>query len=317
MNVIRIAAGGVARAIGTISPASGSAMAMPLFTAVAKPRPVSTRDQPTMWRARRSTLRIAGVDRRGVDVCVYEWGTGPRTVAVLHGWDGRTSQFAALTRELVAEGYRVVAFDAPAHGASGGRRTYLVDWIDALTALRGRHGAFAGVIGHSFGGLAALVAVAGGLSAERVVTVAAPADAEALLSQFTAAMRYSDSVADAMAARFARRYFAGDPDPFAWLSAIRRPLPAGIPLLVIHDGGDRTVPASEADRILAAHPGALSLRTRDLGHNRILRADEVLDAVPAFLGASTTPSDDERPRDGAAPHAERASILAAPEFVTG
>ena len=47
-----------------------------------------------------------------------------------HGWDGRASQFSVLARDLIAEGYRVVSFDAPAHGASAGRRTYLVDWLD-------------------------------------------------------------------------------------------------------------------------------------------------------------------------------------------
>lgn len=283
MNVAHTAISGSIRAVGAISPRWGSALAMPLFSAVARPRPVRPSDQPTMWRARRRTLTIDGVERRGVDVAVYEWGAGPRTVVLLHGWDGRASQFATLVRELVADGYRVVAFDAPAHGVSGGRRTYLVDWMDVLTRLQERHGTFAAVVGHSFGGLAALVGVAGGVRAERVVVVAAPADAEALLAQFRATLRYSSRVSDAMAVRFRERYFPADPDPFSWLSAVRRPLPAGTPLLVIHDEGDRAVPSAEAQRIVAANPGAEVLVTRGLGHSRVLAADEFLDAVQRFL----------------------------------
>ena len=58
---------------------------------------------------------------RGSEVVAYRWGRGERAVLLLHGWQGRASQFAPLVRELVAEGFRVTSFDAPAHGASGGQ----------------------------------------------------------------------------------------------------------------------------------------------------------------------------------------------------
>jgi pimeloyl-ACP methyl ester carboxylesterase len=196
-----------------------------------------------------------------------------------HGWNGRASQFSMLVRELVAEGYRVVSFDAPAHGASGGRRTYLVDWLGVFAALQERHGAFEAMIGHSFGGLATLVGVAGGIDAARVVTIAAPADADLLLSQFQGILGYPDTVAASMRELFASRYFPGEPDPFAWLSTVRRPLPVGVPLLVAHDHGDRVVPFGESGRIVAANPGSEMLATTGLGHNRILTDDAVLDAV--------------------------------------
>ena len=211
------------------------------------------------------------------------WGTGPLAVVLAPGCTGRARQFATLVRELVAEGFRVVAFDAPAHGDSAGRHTYLVDWVDVLTQLQGRYGRFAAVVGHSFGGLGSLVSVAGGIQADRVVTVASPADAELLLAQFQTMLRYSDGVTRELTALFARRYFPGDQDPFAWLSAVRRPLPQGTPLLVVHDERDGMVPFGEAARIAGANPGAISLTTNGLGHSRILRADAFLDAVLDFV----------------------------------
>ncbi|MFB7891695.1 alpha/beta fold hydrolase [Microbacterium sp. NPDC056044] len=267
------------RVTAAVSPRWGAAVAMPLFGYVATPRPVHVDDEPTMLRARLRTVRIPGIDRRGVDVDTYEWGRGPRTVVLSHGWNGRASQFSVLVRELVAEEYRVVSFDAPAHGASGGRRTYLVDWLDVFAALQERHGSFDAMVGHSFGGLATLVGVAGGVDAARVVTIAAPADADLLLSQFQAMLGYPDTVAARMRELFATRYFPGQPDPFAWLSGVRRPLPPGIPLLVAHDHGDRVVPFGESGRIVDANPGAKLLATKGLGHNRILVDDVVLDAV--------------------------------------
>lgn len=286
MNLALTLAGATVRTAAAISPQWGAVVAMPMFGHVDRPRRIHPDDEPTMRRARRRTVRIAGLDRRGVDVVTYEWGRGSRTVLVAHGWNGRASQFATLVRELVAEGCRVVSFDAPAHGESGGRGTYLVDWLDVFAALQERHGRFDAVIGHSFGGLAGLVGVARGLAADRVATVAAPADADLLLSQFQGMLGYSDAVTTEMRGLFASRYFPGDPDPYAWLSAVRRPLPAGTPLLVVHDEGDRMVPFAEASRIARANPGARTLATTGFGHNRVLSADASLDAVLEFLDAA-------------------------------
>ena len=282
MNLTHSLARASIRAAGALTPQWGAAIALPLFARIARTRPVRPEDEPTMFRARRGVIRIPGVDRRGVDVAVYEWGTGDRVAVLAHGWDGRASQFATLVRELVAEGFRVLAFDAPAHGDSGGRRSYLVDWMDALETLQQSRGRFALVVGHSFGGLATLVSVAGGVDAERVVTVAAPASAEGMLAEFQRMMGYSDEIARAFPPLFAARYFPGDRDPFAWLSAVRRPLPAGTPLLIVHDERDRTVPFREAALIEKANPGSRTIATKGLGHTRILRSDAFLDAVLEF-----------------------------------
>jgi pimeloyl-ACP methyl ester carboxylesterase len=281
--------GAAVHAAELISPRAGAAVALPLFAHVGRPRAVHADDAPTMSLARRRSVRIPGVDRRGVDVVVYEWGRGPRTIVLSHGWHGRASQFSALVRELVAEGYRVLAFDGPAHGDSGGRRAYLVDWLDVYAELQRRYGAFDAMIGHSFGGLATLVGVAEGVDAARVVTIAAPADADELFRGFQRMLGHSDAVRARLRERFASRFFPGDPDPFARLSAVRRPLPPGVPLLVAHDRGDRVVPFGEAERIAAATPGATVLTTVGLGHNRILAADVVLDAVVDFATAAEVP----------------------------
>ncbi|WP_127819891.1 alpha/beta fold hydrolase [Microbacterium sp. CPCC 204701] len=115
------------------------------------------------------------------------------------------------------------------------------------------------------------------------MTVASPADAELLLAQFQTMLRYSDRVTREMTGRFARTYFPDDEDPFAWLSAVRRPLPSGTPLLVAHDERDGMVPFGEAARIADANPGATLLTTKGLGHSRILSTDVFLDPAIDFV----------------------------------
>ncbi|WP_461472195.1 alpha/beta fold hydrolase [Microbacterium sp. HJ5] len=272
------------RGAAAVSPELGAAVALPLFGRVAGPRPIGAEAEATMWQAHRSSVVVDGLAGGGIDVAVYDWGRGDDVVVLAHGWDGRASQFAPLVRELVAEGYRVVAFDAPAHGATGGRGTYLIDWLDVLAALQRSYGRFRAVIGHSFGGLATLLAAADGLSVDRVATVAAPADADLLLSQFRVMLGYDERTAVAMRRRFARRYFPGEADPLARLSPVLRPLPARVGLLAMHDEGDQVVPFGELARLAGANPRARVVATRGLGHNRILASDEFLDAVVAFVG---------------------------------
>lgn len=286
MSLTSTLAGSAVRAASAVSPRWGARVALPLFARVAAPRRVDPGDVATMWRARRSTLRIPGVDRRGTDVALYDWGpSGGEVVVLAHGWDGRASQFATVVRELIGDGFRVVAFDAPAHGDSGGEGTYLLDWVHALHAVQERHGHFAAVVGHSFGGLATLVAVGQGVAAGRVVTVAAPADADHLLAQFRAMLGFDARTASELRTLFAHRYFSGTADPFATLSPLRQPLTNSSSLLIIHDETDRVVPFTESARLAAAHPEAQLLVTRGLGHSRILRSDPFLDAVEEFLAA--------------------------------
>lgn len=284
MDVALSIAGSSVRALGALSPGLAATAALPLFARVARPRPVADHDIPTMDRARRSTVRVAGVRGRGVDVVTYAWGGGGRgTIALAHGWDGRASQFATLTRELVAEGFRVVAFDAPAHGDTLARGTYLIDWTDILTELQGRYGTLAAVVGHSFGGLAALVAAGHGLDVARVVSIAAPAEADSLLSQFQSMLRLADPTAEALRRAFASRYFPGERDPFARLSPLRHPVGTSVGMMLVHDERDRVVPVNEVRRLADAHPHARVLLTGGFGHNRVLSADPVLDAILEFV----------------------------------
>ena len=95
------------------------------------------------------------VDSLGAKVRGHVWGSGP-VVYLVHGWGGNGAQLAAFVGPLVAEGYRVVMFDAPAHGESdpgpsGPRRTHGVEFGKALDAVFAKFGPAEAVIAHSLG----------------------------------------------------------------------------------------------------------------------------------------------------------------------
>jgi pimeloyl-ACP methyl ester carboxylesterase len=266
------------RAADRVSPGLAGRLALPLFRQVRPALPVRPADRAVHEHAERGTITV-----RGRELVTYAWGRGPETVLVVHGWRGRASQFAPIVRELRPEGYRVVGFDAPANGDSAGRRTDIRDYLAAIEAMQQRHGMFRVVIGHSFGALAALTAVREGTAAGGVVAIAGMADARYLVDSFAARVGVGAATADVLAGEFARRVVPDVPEPYARVDAVARPLPADVPLLVVHDRGDREVAASESVRLHAAHGDRSRLLLTDgAGHARVLGADATLDAVTAF-----------------------------------
>lgn len=272
-------------AASAASPWLAARMALPLFMRVGRPMPMDPADHATMLRARTWEAPIPGIRGRGARVGVYEWGTGADVVLLVHGWQGQASQFAPLVRELLAERFRVVAIDMPAHGDAPGRATTIVDWIAAIHAVQARHGALHGIVGHSLGGLAVLVAVAEGVQVRRVVTASAPADAAAVFDVFAEGVGLDTGADAAMRSLFEHRYFAGA-DAIGRLSAVAHPVNASAHTLIAHDRRDRVIPHAEAERLRTVLPDAARLDTDGAWHARLVRSDAFLDAAVEHLTAS-------------------------------
>jgi hypothetical protein len=60
-------------------------------------------------------------------------------------------------------------------------------------------------------------------------------------------------------------------------------------LLVVHDRGDREVSFTQAERLVAAWPGAELVATDGLGHRRILRDADVIRRCVDFATAHVAP----------------------------
>ncbi|MBE1876831.1 alpha/beta fold hydrolase [Myceligenerans pegani] len=244
--------------------------------------------------ARRVTLghrRPAANRGRPVDVAVYTWG-GPGAPAVLlvHGWQSRAAFFAPLIADLVGAGRRVVAYDAPGHGDSGGTRRTLADDVAIIHRLSAAEAeGWEGVVGHSAGVLAAGVALADGAPARRFAGLAGISSAHAIndgFFEFTGTPRrlrerYDDVVR--------RRRFPDEPDLYERYDLTRRPVPATIPALFVHDAADRRVPHRQSELLLGAHAGSAELvTTTGLGHNRIVRDGAVRRRTVEHVTAART-----------------------------
>ncbi len=215
----------------------------------------------------------------------YGWGSGPLALLV-HGWCGRATQFHALVPALVAQGHRVVAFDAPAHGASDGRQATVTDFGEAVLAVAAHHGPVDLLVGHSMGSPAALYAFARGLAVGRSVHVAGVASLVWAVGRLARALGLPPDDLPALRARI--EDFIRAPLESMDLDVLRPGLRH--PALLLHDPADAEVPYGDSRALAAAWPGAVLQPMPDAGHNRILRDPRTIAAVTGFTAPAVTDS---------------------------
>jgi pimeloyl-ACP methyl ester carboxylesterase len=238
---------------------------------------------------------------RGLELAAWSWGDGP-TVLLHHGWSGRAAQLGAFVDPLVRAGYRVVAYDAPAHGASPGRTTGLPVLAETLREFESAHGEIHAVVAHSVGCAATMLAIRQGLSIQRAVLLAPPADMRVFLTVFADCLGMSGRVRGGMTRRIAARFDIdwAEMDAGHWA---RRERP---PLLVFHDREDRTVPWEHGLAVREAWRNANLITTEGLGHRRIRRHPSVVERAVAFLARPGVPVSLPEPGIGTSPGASAA-----------
>lgn len=225
--------------------------------------------------------------REPMMLAVYEWGDPEHpAVALAHGWELQAGRMGHFVGPLLRAGFRVIAIDLPAHGASGGSLLNVPDGAAAIADACAACGGVTALIGHSFGGLAALWLAAhtagGGLG--HVVTLGAGSGVNFLIHNLATAKGWDAAHERAFRDRFAER-FGG---PVELYSVERFGRHIRVPVLVVHDRRDNMVGIEESDAILAHVPTARRLATSGLGHRAITRDAEVIAAAIRFIQSPET-----------------------------
>jgi pimeloyl-ACP methyl ester carboxylesterase len=243
------------------------------------------------------------VEYRGRNLAAWRWG--PRdapAVLLAHGWGGYAAQMRGFVPRLLAEGFRVVAYDQPAHGLSEGKLTGLPDFAGALGAIAAHYGNVRHVVAHSLGAVGTALAIAQarslpsrGLKLQSAVLLSPPSDLVGFSRRFARWTWMPERLRRAMQAAIEERY------GLRWLELeIPRLAPRlGTPALVVHDRGDRMVPWAQGAALARAWPGARLLSTEGLGHGRILEAELTLRAAADFIAGRSAVASQAEP---ALPH---------------
>lgn len=255
---------------GTLGWVAPKLIANKMRQAFMTPRELPPRDweMPLLASAERITLRFG--------LSALRWGQGP-AVLLMHGWEGRPTQFASLITALVDAGYTVVALDGPAHGCSPGREANVMLFARAMLEAAAELPPLQGVIGHSMGGASAMLAVQLGLRTQTLVSIAAPARILGVLRGFA---RYVGMPPKARSA------FIRQVEQEVGFSASRLDVAhyqLDMPGLIVHAEDDLFVPVGESQLIHEAWFDSRLLRLEEGGHQRVLADPRVIEAVLGLL----------------------------------
>ena len=227
--------------------------------------------------------RSSSLEHKGRHLAMWTWGARSReapAVLLTHGWGGNAAQMRAFAFPLLQAGYRVIAYDQPAHGVSEGRLTGLPDFADVLGAVAAFHGGVTAVIAHSLGGAAAALSLSWGRAAfSKIVLIAPPSDLVGYSRRFARWYWMPEPVRKAMQTAIEERYGV------RWeeLEVGRVAPRLGAQALVIHDRDDHMTPWTQGAQVAEAWPGAKLMLTSGLGHGRILRDERVTRAAAEFI----------------------------------
>lgn len=221
--------------------------------------------------------RFTFTTSRGV-LAAWAWGQGP-TVLLVHGWSSRTARFRVIGTALVEAGFRVIGYDHPAHGASPGRRTSMVEVAETLLEVTRQTGPLHAAVGHSLGGAAIALAVARGLALPRAVLIAPFSASPDFVARFADMVNLPAAARDRMIESIERRFGMRFQDVYIPTLVAS----ATVPVMIIHDREDLDVPFSEGEAIARAWPGAVLVEAAGVGHHAIMRDEEVAARVAGFL----------------------------------
>jgi len=192
--------------------------------------------------------------------CLHAWlipaAPGAPALTLLHGWGGNAELLLPLALPLHRAGYALLLVDARNHGRSDGDDHSSLprfaedllsahDWLRAQSPPPSR----LGLLGHSLGGAAVLLAAAQRSELSGVVSLAAFAHPADMMRRWLRSMHIPFHPLGRYLLRHVEHVIGYRYDEIAPCRQIAR---IGCPVLMLHGKDDRTVPPADAQRLWLA-----------------------------------------------------------------
>ena len=226
--------------------------------------------------AKNELFNIEAIDK---EVMVYRYGFSKKKILIVHGWAGRGTQLYQMADKILENKMMVISFDGPAHGQSSGKTTVITDFIKTIHEVNKKYGPFDAAIGHSFGAMSLLNAVAEGLDIKKLVLIGADNSIREITQQFVKKIELKPIIAKKLEHLFYSKFKINLEEYSSYKAADK----VNIPTLVIHDSGDKFVPVSSAITIRQRLKNGELLITNGLGHHKIFKDSTVIQRIINFI----------------------------------
>ncbi len=205
-----------------------------------------------------------------------------RKVLILHGYESSVTNFDRYVKPFIKKGYEVLAFDAPAHGRSGGKKINAPLYKKMILDINKRYGPVQSYMAHSFGGLAVSLALEemSHTTDYRLALIAPAAETSTAVESFFTFLHLDPSIR----APFEKIIIKKGGVSSDWYSIRRAMKNIRARVLWFQDEDDEVTPLSDVLKAKAEnYPNLGFVFTKGLGHRRIYRDNKVTRSIVDFL----------------------------------
>ncbi|MDT0607985.1 alpha/beta fold hydrolase [Croceitalea rosinachiae] len=208
----------------------------------------------------------------------YRWKGNGDTVLLMHGWESNTYRWRNLIKKLIEYNFNIIAFDAPAHGYSTGKRLhvplYSISSRHMLDKYQPKY-----VVAHSVGGMTILYDHFKNpkSSVEKIVTIGSPCEFSQFMDQYQGLLKFNSKVRMAMDKRL-KEWLNFHFHEFSSARFVAHNTKKG---LLFHDEEDLQVPFTASKNVHEHWKGSELIATKGLGHS--MHQESVNDQIIEFL----------------------------------
>ncbi|WP_452219578.1 alpha/beta fold hydrolase [Lacinutrix salivirga] len=259
-------------AISYISPRYASKQALNLFATPRKGR--VSESQKTFL----DTSEAFQLHYKNLNIATYQWKGSGQTILLAHGWESNSQRWEPLINVLKKYEYNIIAMDAPAHGASGGKQFNAILYSECINVVA-KHFNPQIIIGHSVGGMAAGFYQYNyqNKNLEKLILLGAPSEFTGVFKRYVDMMGYNERIENGLNSLVLKR-FKFKPSYFSLANFVKA---IDTKTLIIHDTNDKIIPYNDAELIANSHKNATFVSTNGFGHG--LRNDEVNTHILDFI----------------------------------
>ena len=262
--------------LGTISKKKAAEKAFELFCT---PQRRTRKSLPKIFeQAEKLQFRLDGMLVQG-----WRWNhPSEQKVLILHGFESSVTNFDRYIRPLIKKGYEVLAFDAPAHGRSAGKKINAPLYKRMIQDIHKKYGPVRSYLAHSFGGLAVSLALEEipHTSDQRLVLVAPATETVTAIDSFFKFLQLDPAIRP----EFENIILQHGGVHSSWYSVKRAMKHIRATTLWFHDREDEVTPLADVLKVKAEnYPQIEFVITTGLGHRRIYRDNKVSKTIVDFL----------------------------------
>jgi pimeloyl-ACP methyl ester carboxylesterase len=219
------------------------------------------------------------------DILIRGWRwnhPAEKKVLIIHGFESSVTNFDRYVKPLIKKGYEVLAFDAPAHGRSGGKKITAPLYKSMIQAINKNYGPVQSFMAHSFGGLAVSLALEeiSHTTDYRLVLIAPATETTTAIDMFFHFLRLDAEVRT----EFEKIIIKTGGVSAEWYSIKRAMKHIRAKVLWFQDEDDAITPLKDVLKVKAENYSNIEfVITRGLGHRRIYRDNNICSAITDFL----------------------------------